>query len=307
MTGQLDLTVVVVSYNTCDLLAECLESLKPNAVATEVIVIDNASRDGSAELVRKRFPHVRLVENKSNVGYAAANNQGIRTARGRHVLFLNPDTRVEKGALDHMISYLEREEDVGAVGLRLLNADGSLQPSGQNFPTLASALGELLPIPAAWRRRFRGPIVRRDYTQVCEVDEVSGAAMGVRRKALDEVGPFDQEFVFLGEDIDLCWRLRKAGWKVMYLPTASVIHYGGQSQDKVSPYAISLLSQRSYYLLFCKHRSLVERFALKDVLVFLVFFKLAKWLGLSLLQLKRDWLYPVARLHIAELVWLARN
>ena len=304
---QGDLSIVIVSYNTCSLLVDCLGSLQGTNVTTQVIVVDNASRDNSAETVREQFPQVLLLQNARNMGYASANNRGIRAATGRYLLLLNPDTRVQEGALDLMVSFMDSHDKVGAVGLRLLNADGSLQPSGKSFPTLASALGELLPIPIAWREQLRGPAIRRDYGKICEVDEVSGAALGLRQSALDQVGLLDEDFFFLGEDIDLCWRLKKAGWQVSYLPTSSVIHYGGRSHKEASSYAISLFSQRGYDLLFRKHRSLRERLALKEILIWLTILKLFKWLAWYGLRFNWNQIYPATRAHLAELVWLARN
>lgn len=302
-----DLWVVIVSYNTRELLAACLESLVGLPSGIEVIVIDNASADGSAALVRERFPQVQLIENSQNVGYARANNQGILLSVGHYILLLNPDTEVQLGTLGRLVAFLDAHPEVGAVGLQLLNPNGTLQPSGRRFPTLASALGELLPLPGDWRRRLRGPLEGRDYSQICEVDEVSGAALCLRRDALNQVGLLDEDFFLLGEDIDLCWRLKAAGWKVVYLPDAQVVHHWGGSRSKASADRISLLSQRSYYLLFRKHRPRVEALALKVAVAILTLLKLAKRLAASVVH--ADWLRArrVVVLHVAELEWLWRH
>ncbi len=302
-----DLSVIIVSYNTCELLAECLDSLGEWLERGQVIVVDNASTDDSAAMVRARFPQVRLVANTTNTGYASANNQGIRLSTGQYLLLLNPDTQVNAAGFHRLVAFMNDHPAAGAVGLKLLNADGSLQPSGRCFPTLASTVAELLPVPATWRRRARGELEQRDYDQVCEVDEVSGAALCVRRRALDEVGALDESFFFLGEDIDLCWRLKTAGWKVFYLPTASVVHYGGGSRNQVHSFGISLLAQRGYYLLFRKHRPGIQAAALKGVLFFLTGLKLLKWLVLSVLSTDRKQVGLVLRAHSSELRWLWRN
>ncbi len=302
-----DLSVVIVSYNTRDLLATCLASLADSGPEIEIIVVDNASEDRSAAMVLERFSRVRLIQNLHNPGYACASNQGIRASSGRYVLLLNPDTEIRPGALDRVLAFANSCPDLGAVGLQLLNPDGTLQPSGRRFPTLASALGELLPLPERWRRHLRGDLEGRDYSQVCQVDEVSGAAMCLRRAALDQVGLFDEDFFFLGEDIDLCWRLRQAGWTVVYFPEARVVHLWGSSRNKTNPYRVSLLSQRSYYLLFRKHRSRLEALTLEVAVSALALLKLAKWLGLSAGHLDWQQARQVWDLHTAELAWLWRN
>lgn len=146
----MDLSVVIVSYNTRDLLAACLASLAGSEPEIEIIVVDNASEDGSAAMVRERFPQVRLIQNLHNSGYACASNQGIRASSGRHVLLLNSDTEIRPGALARVLTFADSGPDIGTVGLQLLNPDGTLQPSGRRFPTFASALGELLPLPERW-------------------------------------------------------------------------------------------------------------------------------------------------------------
>ena len=303
-----DVSIIIVNWNTRDLLRDCLIALAANAqVMTETIVVDNGSTDGSVEMLATEFPGVYVIANASNIGFAPANNQGLARARGRYALLLNSDTRVAPDALVNLVTFMDAHPQAGACGPQLRNADGTLQPSGRHFPTLASTLGELLPAPARWRREWRGDLEKRDYDQVCPVDEVSGAALCVRRAALEQIGFLDEDFFFLGEDIDLCWRLKSAGWQVFYVPIAQVIHYWGGSRNKTSSYRISLLSQRSYYLLFRKHRTKIQARALKVISASLTGMKLCKWLAKSLIRLDTQQARQVIRQHLAEWAWLTRN
>jgi GT2 family glycosyltransferase len=320
-----DLSVIVVNLNTRDLLRACLRSVvgsqesgvssissvsslihAPCPLTPELIVVDNGSTDGSPEMVAAEFPAARLIRNAQNRGFAPANNQGLAVARGRYCVLLNSDTLVAPAALAHLVAFMDVHPEAGACGPQLRNADGSLQPSGRAFPTLASALAELLPAPATWRRGLRGPLDARDYTQTCQVDEVSGAALCLRRAALDQIGLLDEEFFFLGEDVDLCWRLKAAGWQVYYLPEAAVIHLWGGSR-KSRDGKISLLAQRGYYLLFRKHRPRIEAGLLKVVVVALTLLKLGKWLLVAARRGDREIARQAWTLHLAELGWLLRH
>jgi GT2 family glycosyltransferase len=303
-----DVSVVIVNWNTRNLLRDCLIALAANArVVTETIVVDNGSTDSSVEMLAAEFPGVCVIANASNVGFAPANNQGLACARGRYVLLLNSDTRVAPDALVKLVDFMDAHPQAGACGPQLRNADGTLQPSGRRFPTLTSTLGELLPVPERWRCKWRRDLEKRDYDQVCPVDELSGAALCIRRAALEQIGSLDEDFFFLGEDIDLCWRLKSAGWQVLYVPSARVTHYWGSSRNRANSYRISLLSQRSYYLLFRKHRTKIQARALKVILALLTGIKLSKWLAKSLIRLDVQQARQVIRQHLAEWAWLARN
>lgn len=219
-----DLAVVIVNWNAGAWLERCVASVRASACALsiEVIVVDNASADGSPRLV-ERLDGVHLVANQDNRGFARACNQGIEATSSRYVMLLNPDAEAAPGALDAMVRFMDEHADVGAAGAALLNPDGSLQPSGWTFPTL----GALLSIHP-WIARFvpPGPDAsrRRDFAATADVDEVSGAAVIVRRDALESVGLLDDGFFLYFEDIDLCRRLKRAGWRICYLPEARVVH-----------------------------------------------------------------------------------
>jgi N-acetylglucosaminyl-diphospho-decaprenol L-rhamnosyltransferase len=219
---------VVVSYNTRDLLAACLESVyrQPLSHRLDVWVVDNASGDGSPEMVRERFPQARLIANTDNRGFAAANNQAIRASRGRQLLILNPDTEILSGSLDRMVEYMDGHPDVGLLGVRLVYADGAFQHSCFRFPGLAQALLDLFPVPRLLGSAVNGRYPRGAYEHEMDVDMCLGACFLLRRAAGLE---FDEAYFMYVEEVDLCWRLHRAGWKVRYLPELTVLHHAGAS------------------------------------------------------------------------------
>ncbi|NLE43915.1 MAG: glycosyltransferase family 2 protein [Chloroflexi bacterium] len=230
-----DLSVVIVSWNVCELLRRCLQSVLAAPIRLEVIVVDNASSDGTTAMVATEYPEIQLVVNSRNVGFPAANNQGIALASGRTVLLLNPDTEIVGDALATLVAYADAHADVGLVGPQLLNPDGSVQPSRRRFPTLATAFFE-----STWLQQWAPRSVVRDYyvldrsddvTQ--DVDWVFGAAMLVKREVLDQVGVLDEGYFMYSEELDWCRRIRTAGWRVVYLPAARVVHHGGKSSEQV--------------------------------------------------------------------------
>jgi N-acetylglucosaminyl-diphospho-decaprenol L-rhamnosyltransferase len=237
-----DLSIVVLSWNVREMLAACLRSL-PGAAGewwarAEVVVVDNASTDGSAEIAREQFHRVRVLALRENRGFSAGNNAGIRASRGRFVLLLNPDTIALPGSIEVMCRYMEGQPDVGVVGPRLLNPDGTLQPSRRRFPTLATALVESTPLQQAFPRAGvlqRFYIEDRPDGETQDVDWLSGAALLCRRETLEQVGLFDPGYFMFSEEVDLCRRVRDAGWRVVYLPGAEITHFGGQSTDQAVP------------------------------------------------------------------------
>jgi N-acetylglucosaminyl-diphospho-decaprenol L-rhamnosyltransferase len=234
-----DLSVIIVNWNVRDLLRRCLHSILANlpACQLEIIVVDNGSTDGSPEMVRTEFPQVHLMANPDNRGFTAANNQGLAVARGRYVLLLNPDTEVVGDALETLVAFADAHPDVGVVGPQLLNPDGTVQSSRRRFPTLATALLESTWLqPYAPRRLLaRYYVLDRPDDKVQDVDWVTGAALMARREAVEQVGPLDEGFFMYSEELDWCRRFRAAGWRVVYLPTARVIHYEGKSSEQVLP------------------------------------------------------------------------
>lgn len=246
-----ELSIIIVSWNTADLLEACLASIMahPPRRDFEVIVVDNASEDGSVQMVRRQYPRVTLLENEKNVGFARANNQGIRQASGRYLLLLNPDTEVRPDALETLLRFLGKHESAGAVGARILNSDGTLQPSCYPTPTL---LNEWLHLFHLDRERREG-MESWDVTQPRAVEVLLGACIMVRREALDDVGPLDERFFMYSEEVDFCYRIRKAGWSLYWVPQAQVVHYGGQSTRQAAT-DMFLRLYEGKLLYFRKHR-----------------------------------------------------
>lgn len=240
--GGLDLSLVIVSYNVRELLISCLESVQASLAASqltiEIIVVDNASSDDSLEAVRQRFPGVRLIENPANLGFAAANNRGIRDAGGNVIVLLNPDTTVPLRALENLTGYLGDHPDTGVVGPRLAYPDGSTQPSRRRFPTLLTGLLESTIVQDYWPDN---PAARRYYmadqpeSVAQEVDWLVGACLAARREVFEQVGLLDESFFMYSEEIEWCHRVRKAGWRIVYFPETTVVHHEGASSRQDMP------------------------------------------------------------------------
>jgi GT2 family glycosyltransferase len=232
------LSIVIVSWNTRELLAKCLESVLDEIRAlyplpVETLIVDNASKDGSAQMVRDRFPWASLIENRTNVGFAGGNNQAIPHSKGRYVLLLNPDTEVRPGAFRKLIQFMEAHREAGGAGPRLLNPDDTLQPSCYPAPTLTRELWRLFHLDAI---RHYGTYCMSDWDpqENRAVDTVQGACLILRSEVLDQIGLFDDEYFIYSEEVDLCFRVRQAGWRLYWVPQALVVHYGGQSTQQVA-------------------------------------------------------------------------
>lgn len=297
-----DLSIIIVNWNARELLRKCLLTITINPVV-EVIVVDNGSTDQSVELVKTEFPEVRLIANRTNRGFAAANNQGICAAIGKYYFLLNSDTEIIGDALAQLVSFMDDHPGVGACGPQLLNADGTLQPSGRSFPTQLQTVAALVPLPRLIRRHLVDDLERRDYQLICPVDEVSGAAMCLRRDALAEVGLLDESFFFFGEDVDLCWRLYQAGWSIYYVPQAQVVHLWGGSRSPRSE-QMRLLGQRAYMLLMRKHRPGFATFLLICLAIIATIFKALVRLFSGLRRGDKHAVWNSITLHIKEVRWL---
>ncbi len=310
----MDLSVVIVSWNVRELLLRCLASVHAGlseGLTGEVFVVDNASSDGSAAAVAEAFPAVQVLANADNVGFVRANNQAIVRCRGRHVLLLNPDTEMREGALGRLVAALEADRQLGAVGPRLLYADGTVQPSRRRFPTLATALVE----STVLQRLFaRSAIVRRFYVadraddEEQDVDWLVGACLLVRRAAIERVGLLDERFFMYSEELDLCRRLRAAGWRVRYLPAAEVVHYEAKSSEQ-APVARHVHFHESRCRYFGKYQgSLAEKVVRASVVLNYAYLALEEQGKLVLghkpdLRRRRVHVYgEVARCHLRRLL-----
>ena len=233
---EFDLSVVTVSWNVRDLLRSCLQSVQSNCgdLKMEMIVVDSASSDGSAEMVRQEFPWVKLIASDENLGFPRANNLGIAAASGRHLMLLNPDTIVLGDALPTMVDYLDLNLSVGCVGPQLLNTDGSVQSSRRRFPTLLTGLFESTWLQPKAPARLLTHYYALDLpdNEQNDVDWVTGACMMVPQRVADIVGPLDEAYFMYSEELDWCRRIKDAGWRVVYLPSAQVIHHSGKSSEQ---------------------------------------------------------------------------
>ncbi len=245
------LAAVVINYNTREDLRRCLDSLFGAGVG-EIIVVDNGSTDGSQEMVRSEFPQVSLLDNPGNKGYSSACNCGIRSTSAEYVFILNSDTEFPD-SLEKLIEHMDAHPELGALGPMLLNGDGSVQMSCRKFPSVGGSLfhgllGDWLPDNPFTRKYHMKDF---DHRIACEVDWVSGAAMLLRREALEQAGLFDEGYFMYVEDVDLCYRLWRAGWRVGYCPEVRVVHYIGRTSRQQSARML-LEHHRSMYRYFVK-------------------------------------------------------
>jgi len=234
-----DVSIIIVSWNTREILSNCLRSVYENAGAVRfhVMVIDNASTDGSAEMVREAFGGVQLLVNTQNRGFAAANNQGMAVAPGRYVLLLNSDTIVLDGAIEKAVAFADAHPEAAVVGCRVLNSDRTLQRTCFRFPSLLNMLLSSTYLYKLWPRSKllgREQMTWWNRDDVREVDVVTGCFMLVRRAALLEVGLMDEAFFMYGEETDWCYRFRQAGWKILFAPCGEIIHLGGASAARAA-------------------------------------------------------------------------
>lgn len=251
----IDLSIVIVSWNTRELLLRCLAALGPATapLRAETIVVDNGSADGTPGAIRGRFPTVRLIETGCNLGFAGGNNRGLAVATGRFLCLLNPDTEARPGSLAALVAHLEAHPDLGAAGPRLLNADGSEQAVGFRFPSLAQVALDLFPLGgrfAGSRLNGRYPHAPRD--RAFPIDFPLGACIVARRAAVAATGPLDECYYMYSEEVDWCRRMRAAGWGIACLPTAEVVHFGGQSTSQ-QPARMFLELHRSRNRYFRRH------------------------------------------------------
>ena len=234
------ISVIIVSYNTREILLNCLRSVYSSAgdVDAEVFVVDNASTDGTVDAIHREFPKCTVIANETNVGFSRANNQAVRVCSGRYILLLNPDTVVEPDVLAKMVTLMDEQRDVGMVSCKLVTQDGSLDLACRRaFPSLwdgfcrASGLSQWFPKS----RLLAGyNLTYLDEHKTCEVDAVNGAFMFARREAVEEVGLLDEDYFMYCEDLDWCFRFGRSGWKVVYHPAATTVHLKGQSGNPKS-------------------------------------------------------------------------
>lgn len=270
-----DVSVVVVSYNTSDLLRDCLQTLKREAgdITYETLVVDNASRDGSADMVQQEFPEVRLVRSPVNLGFAASNNRAFHMAQGRYIVLLNSDAFMRPGALSKAVEHMEKNPDAGLGGGRLVGRDDAWQPSARMFPSPLNDFLTLSGLAAKFpRSRLFGRFDRTwaDPLEASEVDWVPGAFAIIRHEVLEQVGYFDEAFSLYYEEVDLCRRIQAAGYPIWYWPDIVVVHLGGESSKMVKRLSLSsagsqltLWRMRSALLYYRKHHGAIGAWVAK--------------------------------------------
>jgi GT2 family glycosyltransferase len=291
----LDVSIIIVNWNTNDLLQNCLQSTLKQAgdLDYEIIVVDNASSDGSGEMVKQKFPQVKLIENTENRGFAAANNQGMAIAQGRYVLLLNSDTVILDNAIAKTVAFADNHPEAAVVGCRVLNPDRTLQPTCFMFPSVlnmflwSTYLSKLFP-----KSKFFGRerMTWWNRTDVRDVDVVTGCFMLVRQEAIKQVGMMDERFFVYGEETDWCYRLQKAGWRILFTPNAHIIHLGGASSEQIKSEMV--LQLRASILLFLKKHKGMSSYGLACLLVsFFFFLRLPYWLTTAVLSKQMKYSY----------------
>ena len=254
----MDLSIIIVNFNTKQLTLDCLESVyKSNTnFQYEVILIDNHSSDDSVSAIKEAYPQVKLIANSTNTGFSRANNQGLRIAEGRYMLLLNSDTIVQSDTFEVMIRFMDNHPEVGVSGCKIILPDRTLDKAcKRGFPTpsatfyYVSGLSKLFPNHAKINAYHRGDI---DENQPSVIDCLVGAFMLVRRETVDEVGMLDEDFFMYGEDIDWCYRIQQAGWVNYYYPKTHIVHYK-RASSRNKPYKITYEFHRAIYVLYNKH------------------------------------------------------
>ncbi|MEA1970690.1 MAG: glycosyltransferase family 2 protein [Thermodesulfobacteriota bacterium] len=248
----MDITIVIVNWNTKNLLRDCLESIYKTVrdITFEIIVVDNASHDGSVAMVVKEFPGVRIIENSENRGFGAANNQAFTVMKGRYALLLNTDTVLTENAAHELFTFMENHDVAAMAGGQLLNRDGSRQNSIANFPTVFTLLMNTSLLEYLFPGKY--PSKRYEHKNPLEVESVVGACVLVRKKAMDEVGMFDERYFFFFEETDWACQMRAAGWKVYHVPSAMIYHLQGKSIGRNIRSRVEFY--RSRYKFFSKWR-----------------------------------------------------
>lgn len=302
-----DLSICIVNWNGAHLLEPCLRSIfeQPSQTSFEVIVVDNGSTDDSLAMLQREFSQVKVRVNQENVGFTRANNQAFQIAQGRYLLMLNNDTLVKPGALTHLVAFMDDHPEAGIVGCRLLNPDGSLQPSCWPFPTVRSMLFRALYLDKLFpRSHWAGAYYAAwEHDAVREVDVVMGCCLLVRRQVLDQVGPLDEGFFIYWEETDWCRRAKQQGWQVLFTPQAEVVHFGGQTTRSHSA-TMRLIYHQSRQRYFRKHHGRLVGAQVRLLSIIETGLRLTYWSSRSLLRPHRPGSAAMIGVYWPALRWL---
>ena len=291
MAAMIDLSIIIVNWNVADLLAACLDSIVSNQtqLQIEIIVIDSASSDHTISMLRQRYPQVKLIEQVENIGFVRGNNIGFQQAQGRYLLLLNPDTEIIYSALQTMVHYLDEHPDVGIVGPHTLNTDGTTQSTRRRFPTILTGIFE-----STWLQPYAPKSILNHYyvadqpdTETIDVDWVQGSAMMARREVYEQIGGLDEGYVMYSEEMDWCKRAKDAGWRVVFLASAQIIHHGGKSSEQVVARR-QIHFQESKLRYFRKYHGWLAAGFLRILLLTMYLWQLLIEAGKGLLGHKRD-------------------
>jgi len=276
----MDLSIIIVNYNAKDFLTRCLDSICTNApeISFEVFVVDNASNDGSSEMVRTRFPQVKLIANKENLGFARGNNLAIKRSSGRYVLLLNPDTEVYPGTLEAMVHFMEEHPKAGGMGCEVVNSDGTLAPSPQVMSHLGTAFAHIFRLKTflpkgKWSVKLLGRFLGKYAGEfrihdgiIREVDYINGCCFLIRRDTIDNIGMLDDNIFLDYEDLDWCYRIKKGGWKIYFYPLVRITHHWGQSRKTIFRESFVRKYESMYYF-YLKTYGKLSFYALKLIAI----------------------------------------
>lgn len=288
--SAIDVSICIVTLQAREYLRGCLESLNNDCsqYSREIIVVDNHSEDGTIEMLRHDFQPVKLIENERNEGFVRPMNRAMHAAQGRVFLFLNPDTVIPPGAVDILVKFLDEHPEVGVCGPKVLNIDGTMQkPCRRGEPTPLAVISYFTGLDRLFphQKLFGGYLLGYlDENEINQVDGVSGSCMLIRREVVDQVGYLDERFFAYQEDADFCRRVRQANWKVYYVPTAKIIHYGGRGGSRVQPLRSILAWHLSYLAYYRKHLASSYFFIFNWLYYGLIFLKMAVSLTVNALR-----------------------
>jgi GT2 family glycosyltransferase len=305
----IDVSVVIVNWNTKTLLLDCIRSLYDTTLTRrmEVIVVDNASTDGSVEAVEHCFPNVTMICNDMNLGFAKANNIGIGASSGKYVCLVNSDIKVLDGCIESMCAYMNTHPAIGLLGPQILNKDLSLQSSCGELPSVKSSLmqalmlDKLLPRLRYCRNRFMDDF---DHRTLRHVETLSGCFLMARREALDQVGPLDERFFFYAEDVDWCKRFHNAGWPLVFYPGGRAIHYGGAS-SAAAPTKFLIEMERANMQYWRKHHSWIANQTVAAITIAHYWLRIWIWAMIYLFRPSSSIARHMIRKYIACACWLS--